>query len=132
MPRKLARAVAVTALVLCSVAAVSAVVLRLAAPPESSPDSLVVIGDGSADRVAEVRAQEEALISDGARYGQDPAGSTVGLVLLLLACLAWMGVGVLIISRQPRNWAGWIFLVVGSVMPLTMLVQVLVVIGDAP
>ena len=53
----------------------------------------------------------------------------IGLIAVLLACLGWMAVGALIVSTQPRNWAGWIFLAIGATLPLTNLCQVLAIVG---
>ena len=127
--RRTARTVAIVAIVLCAGASVAAFALRATAPPDPSPATIVVIGDPTADRVQEVREESEALIADGARFGQSQASTVIGLIAVLLACLGWMAVGALIVSTQPRNWAGWIFLAIGATLPLTNLCQVLATVG---
>ncbi len=124
-----ARTIAIVAIVLCAGASIAAFALRAIAPPDPSPATIVVIGDPTADRVQEVRKASEALIADGARFGQTQTSTVIGLVAVLLACLGWMAVGALIVSKQPRNWAGWIFLAIGATLPLANLFQVLVFVG---
>ena len=48
---------------------------------------------------------------------------------MLAFCLLWGLVGVLIVSRQPRNWAGWTFVAVAAPFPLAILLSALVVYG---
>jgi len=127
--RSTARTVAIVAIVVCAGASVAAFVLRATASPDPSPATIVIIGDPTAEGVQQVREESEALIADGARFGQDQASTVIGLIAVLLACLGWMAVGALIVSKQPRNWAGWIFLAIGATLPLTKLFQVLAIIG---
>jgi signal transduction histidine kinase len=129
MSRRTARGIAVVAIAICATAAAASLMLRAAAPPDPSPTTVVLIGDPSADRVQQIRQDVEATIAAGARFGDTEVATVIGLSLILLACVGWMAVGVLIVSKQPRNWAGWTFLVIGSALPLSSLTQVLVIIG---
>ncbi|MGB7806329.1 MAG: hypothetical protein WBM72_12095, partial [Actinomycetota bacterium] len=124
-----ARRIAIAALVIVAGASIGAAVLRVTAPPDPSPATVVVIGDPSADRVQEVLEASQALVADGARFGQAQGTTVLGLTAVLIACVGWMAVGALIVSRQPRNWAGWIFLAIGSALPFANLFQVLAIIG---
>ena len=53
------------------------------------------------------------------------AESPGGLVILLVALL-WMGTGSVIVSRQPRNVAGWVFLILGLLITVEGMSQILV------
>jgi hypothetical protein len=44
-------------------------------------------------------------------------------------CFLWIFVGVLIVSRQPRNWAGWTFIAVAAAWPLGIVSLATVVYG---
>jgi signal transduction histidine kinase len=89
--------------------------------------SIIVIGDATAPRVAELRAElQERVAEDGSFL---PDGPNVGFVLVFLLCLGWIAVGSIIVSRQPSNWAGWLFVVVGLPLPLLSLAQSMVVYG---
>ena len=49
-----------------------------------------------------------------------------GAFVIFLVSLLWMGTGSVIVSRQPRNVAGWVFLVLGILVALEGMSQVLV------
>jgi signal transduction histidine kinase len=49
-----------------------------------------------------------------------------GAFVIFLVSLLWMGTGSVIVSRQPRNVAGWVFLVLGFLVALEGMSQVLV------
>ena len=42
------------------------------------------------------------------------ASTVLGLIAVLLACVGWMAVGALIVSKQPGTGPGWIFLAIGA------------------
>ena len=124
-----ARTIAIAALAIVAGASIGAAVLRITAPPDPSPATIVVIGDPTADRVQQVLETTQALVAEGARFGQSQGSTVLGLSAVLIACVGWMAVGALIVSKQPRNWAGWIFLAIGAALPLANLFQVLAIIG---
>ncbi len=49
-----------------------------------------------------------------------------GAILILAVSLMWMGTGSVIVSRQPRNLAGWVFLGLGFLVVVEGLSQILV------
>ncbi len=127
--RRIARTIAIAALVIGAGVSIGAAMLRVTAPPDPTPATIVVIGDPTADRVEEVLEATRALVADGARFGQSQGSTVLGLSAVLIACVGWMAVGALIVAKQPRNWAGWIFLAIGAALPLANLFQVLAIIG---
>jgi len=54
--------------------------------------------------------------------------SPVSLVLLVVE-LIWLATGALIVSRQPRNWAGWLFCFIGLAISVNFFVQPYAVYG---
>ena len=91
------------------------VVLQLAAGDRVASPHLVVVGDPDAPGMAKVRADVEADLSPGQELG----GSNVPEALLVGAiALIWGITGTLIVSRQPRNAAGWIFCVLAAAVAL--------------
>jgi len=54
----------------------------------------------------------------------NPSGIIIEAILLL-----WLVTGAMIVSRQPSNWAGWIFCVVGLTGPLATSAQSIAVYG---
>ena len=49
-----------------------------------------------------------------------------GAIVVLVVSLLWMGTGSIIVSRQPRNLAGWVFLGLGFLILVEGLSQILV------
>ena len=54
----------------------------------------------------------------------NPSGIVIEVVLIL-----WLAAGATIISRQPGNWAGWIFCVVGFIGPFAISAQSIALYG---
>jgi hypothetical protein len=52
--------------------------------------------------------------------------NSAGAILILAVSLMWMGTGSVIVSRQPRNLAGWVFLGLGFLVVVEGLSQILV------
>ena len=82
----------------------------------------VVVGDPAAPRVA-------GLLEELGDRRFDPQGPNPFTAVVLAFCLLWGLVGVLIVSRQPRNWAGWTFLAVAAPFPLTVLTYAVILYG---
>jgi len=91
------------------------------------PTSIVVLGDQTAPRIDQLRAELRERLADGATFLPD--GPNLGFVAIFLLCIGWVAVGSIIVSRQPSNWAGWLFVVVGLPLPLLSLAQSIVVYG---
>ncbi len=115
-----ARLVALSILVVCVVSVAASVPIDLANRFDDA--EVVVIGDPQTPRVQELRAE----IGDD-RFSE--AGPNPVVALVVAMCFLWMLVGVLIVSRQPGNWAGWTFLVVAGVFPLGLFFSSLVSYG---
>jgi signal transduction histidine kinase len=129
MSRAGARAIAGLVLVLCVGSIVASIPIGLAARDRIEPGQIVLVGDPSTPRTREVLDELEA-----ERAAGDPLESTTGrynpgFALLVLLLLLWIAVGVLIVSRQPANWAGWLFIITGAPFPFLTLAQALVVYG---
>jgi signal transduction histidine kinase len=100
--------------------------LSLAASERAQPGRIVVVGDPTAPRMAEVRADLEARVA----AGDDLMPSFNGAALFLaLVVLLWLATGAVIVSRQPGNWAGWILMTIGLVFPLTAFCEAVIAFG---
>jgi signal transduction histidine kinase len=115
------------ALVIATLSVIASAALWFATQRSADRTMIVVIGDASAPRVDELRAELVRRLSDGDTFLPD--GPNVGFVLIFLLCLGWIAVGSLIVSRQPANWAGWLLVVVGLPMPLLSFTNAIVVYG---
>ncbi len=127
MTRRAARTISLSVLALCIGALAASIPLYLASRDDPSPRAIYVIGDAAAERVEEVRAEIEEQDPRDFSAGDDT--SIPGVFALVLLCLLWVGVGSLIVSRQPTNWAGWIFVTVGAPLPLLAFVEAVIRYG---
>jgi len=80
-------------------------VLRLSVGDRLETAEIVVVGDPQAPGMAQVRSELEADLAQGARFDSNIFED----VLIGVFSLMWGITGSLIVSRQPRNKAGWIF-----------------------
>jgi signal transduction histidine kinase len=101
--------------------------ILLATARSADRTSVVVVGDADAPRVAAVRAELRNRVAGGGTFVPRSVPWAGGLILLVP--IGWVVVGSLIVSRQPRNWAGWLFIIVGAPLPLFQLVGSLVTYG---
>ena len=127
MSPRFARAVAVTVLVVSTGAAAAAVAIR--ASWDHLPEGvIVVVGDRNTEGLADVLAELEQMRASG-----DPltgqGGGNLGDLAAMMVFLGWIAVGTTIVWRQPRNWAGWLFVLIGSLLPVLSLLAALVVHG---
>ena len=67
---------------------------------------IATVGDPNAPGMAAVRTHLEHLLAEGGTLGSD---NPVSSILFGVVALVWGITGSLIVSRQPRNSAGWIF-----------------------
>jgi signal transduction histidine kinase len=123
---RVARIVSVTVLVVAAgaVAASGVVWTTVDRIPEGV---IIVVGDRTAEGVADVVAELEQMRSSGDPLSESNGGIHPGFLAVILVCLGWIAVGTSIVWRQPRNWAGWLFVLIGSLLPVLSLLQVLVV-----
>jgi signal transduction histidine kinase len=100
----------------------AAVVLSLASIPVELANSradggrIVVVGNGTTPSMTTVRHELEARLAKGEDLAPDPSW---GVAIFAVFSLVWIGTGSVIVSRQPGNWAGWLFCVVGLAFPVT-------------
>ena len=129
MSRRTARAIA-TAIVVFSIASVIASIpIALASHDRIEPGQIVVIGDRSSPRTQEILEQVRAERAAGGSLTETTGGFSFWTGVVILALLGWLGVGALIVWRQPRNWAGWLFLITGTPLPLLTIAQQLLILG---
>ena len=119
-PRR-ARIIGLSVLALCFVAFAASVPLEIA-NSRATDSGVVIVGDPDAPRVQGIL--EEIRGQDFVSEGTPPAAFVV-----VPLCFLWILVGVLIVSRQPRNWAGWTFMAVGAPFPLGIVSLAVVVYG---
>ena len=72
----------------------------------------------------EVMVHEQDRVAHGERVTTTANSPGAGAVLVV--SLLWMGTGSVIVSRQPRNLAGWVFLALGFLIVLEGLSQIMV------
>jgi signal transduction histidine kinase len=124
---RVARAVAGGIVLLCLAATAASIPIGLAARERVEPGQIVIVGDPSTPRTQEILDELEAdrAAGDPLEATFNPTFGAVVVVLLLL----WLGVGLLVVSRQPGNWAGWLFIITGAPFPLLVFAQALVIYG---
>jgi signal transduction histidine kinase len=139
--RLISRAVIGLALVMIAIA-----VLVSRTTTRADPHAIVVIPAGLTSRVLDaadllrndpgastdpaladapdVMKHEQDRVAEGHRL--TTTANSPGAMLVLAISLLWMGTGSVIVSRQPRNLAGWVFLGLGFLIVLEGLSQLLV------
>jgi signal transduction histidine kinase len=95
-----------TSILIAVVAALGAVTtLRFVGGEQISSPGIAVVGDPDTPGFAQVRSDLEAQLAEGKRLGS----SGVSDVIIAVLAMGWGVTGWLIVSRQPRNLAGWLF-----------------------
>ena len=95
-----------TSILIAVVAALGAVTtLRFVGGKQISSPGIAVVGDPDTPGFAQVRSDLEAQLAEGKRLGS----SGVSDVIIAVLAMGWGVTGWLIVSRQPRNLAGWLF-----------------------
>ena len=127
MTPRTVRAIALSVWALSVLAIVISIPIQVVAGDRLEPGEIVVVGDPSTPRMAEVLEDLERDRDRGETF--TGGGFNAGFAFLLLFLMLWLGVGVLILWRHPTHWAGWLFLITGSAFPLLTLTQALVPYG---
>jgi signal transduction histidine kinase len=126
MMRRLARIAAVGALAFGVLAVIIGVTAAVTVRDRAAPGTVVVVGNPASPGMQDVIAEVRQAAATG-----DPLRSSltlnVGFLLISAIALLWIGVGALIVWRQPGNWAGWLFLIIGSTFPLGLIAQAVVI-----
>jgi signal transduction histidine kinase len=106
MSQRAAKIVSTSILVALIAALGALTTLRFAGGGRISNPGIAVVGDPDTPGFAQVRSDLEAQLADGKRVG-----STQGATDVIIGLLAtgWGVTGWVIVSRQPRNLAGWLF-----------------------
>ncbi len=121
--KRLSRGIIGVALVMIAIS----LFVGIASSKHQQPGRIFIVGDAT---VGDGPLVHKALIerqTEGETF-------TVGavnpqIVIALVVGLLWMITGSLIVSRQPRNAAGWIFLAIGVALPLSGMATTLAVTG---
>jgi signal transduction histidine kinase len=129
-----ARAVVIAAIVFAVGSLALSAVVSITRDDRIEPGTIVVVGDPDIPGMREVVGELRARVEDGDELKTSmmlDGGAFViaGIVLL------WIGVGSVIVWRQPGNWAGWVFLITGSAFPVSLISSTVVIAnvkaGDA-
>jgi signal transduction histidine kinase len=125
-----ARVVATTIVVISAAAVIASVPIGLSARAKIDrvPD-IVIVGDRTSPRMQETLDELQREQAAGGEIAATTVEYNPFFAALILLLFGWLGVGLLIVRRQPRNWAGWIFLITGAPFPLLTLTQALVIHG---
>jgi signal transduction histidine kinase len=100
--------------------------LAFAIADRARPGEVVVVGDRHAPGMQDVLDDLENRVAEGDDLIE---GFAAGSIALGALTLVWVVTGSLIVSRQPRNAAGWIFCAVGTAFPLSVFAQSFTVYG---
>ena len=92
------------------------VTLDLVGGDRLSGPEIVVVGDPRAPGMAAVRSDLKADLAHGAELG---SAEILGGVVVAALAMAWGITGSLVVSRQPRNAAGWLFCVGAATVALS-------------
>ncbi|HEV2952287.1 MAG TPA: hypothetical protein VGZ51_09290, partial [Actinomycetota bacterium] len=129
MSPRTSRIIAASICALSLVAVIASIPVGLAARSRIGPGEIVIVGDPSTPRMQETLAELRRERRQGDPLGASSGQYNPGFAALLVLLLLWLGVGFLIVSRQPASWAGWLFLITGAPFPLLTLWQALVIYG---
>jgi signal transduction histidine kinase len=128
--RRLARVLAIGALVACVASIVTGGAMHLSDRGRVPTEVIFVIGDRSTPEMQQAIEELEDRIAQGETLGgSGESGSVPAIVVVVFLLAIWVGIGVLIVFRQPANWAGWLFIITGAPLPLLSLAQAVVVHG---
>jgi signal transduction histidine kinase len=96
-------------------------VLDAAATLARDPDAAT---DPALADAPDVMLHEQRRVAGGAKL--TTTANSPGALIILLVSLLWMGTGSVIVSRQPRNVAGWVFLGLGFLIVVEGFSQIMV------
>jgi signal transduction histidine kinase len=108
-------------------ASLAAITLNERSQDRLEPGRIVVVGDVGAPEMRLVLDDLRARAAQGDPL--DGASTSPAVVALTFLTLVWLATGLLIVSRQPGNVAGWMFCVIGVAWPIALLAGALAVYG---
>ncbi len=129
MSRRLARVLSGAMVIVCfgSFAAGGSIVT---ATRDRMPEGIVVVvGDESTPGMRETITELRQRVAEGDDLISSSDVGTVLFVAFVILLIVWVGIGALIVWRQPTNWAGWLFIITGAPFPILTLCQAVVVYG---
>jgi signal transduction histidine kinase len=129
MGPRVARIVAVVICALCLATTAASIPIGVAARERIQPGEIVIVGDPTTPEMRSARAELEREREAGDALQETTQGFNPVFGAIVVLLMLWLGVGLLIVWRQPRNWAGWLFLITGAPLPLLTLVQALTIYG---
>ena len=121
--KRLSRGIVGVALVMIVVT----LVVRTASFKHQEPGRIFIVGDATVGDGTQVHQELIAGQRDGQTF-EVAAVNPIGVIFVVVSLL-WMITGSLIVSRQPRNSAGWIFLTIGVALPIGGLAGTLATTG---
>jgi signal transduction histidine kinase len=124
--RTLARTAAVGVLILCLASVTVSTVVSIAVRDRITPGTVVVVGDINTPDMRVVR-DELGRRAEAGNSLTNSLNPNLAWTVIVLLVLMWIGVGVMIVWRQPANWAGWLFIITGVPLPLGLLTQAVVI-----
>jgi len=124
--RTLARAAAIGALVFSLTAMTVALIVSATQADEIPSGTIVVVGSCPSPGMQEVVTELEQRVAEGQELRATLVLDFSAIVIAVLVLL-WIGVGAVIVWRQPGNWAGWLFLITGTAVPMYLLASAVVV-----
>jgi signal transduction histidine kinase len=129
MSPRLARAIAAGIVALCVTTTAASIPIGLAARERIEPGEIVIVGNPTAPEMRSALAELEREREAGEALTETTQAFNPFFVTVVVLLMLWLGVGLLIVWRQPRNWAGWLLLITGAPLPLLTLVQGLTIYG---
>ena len=127
MSRRAARLLAGSILALSVAMLAASIPIASAARARTQPGQIVVVGDPTAPGMQAVRRELEQKVVRGDDLISKP--SSGAMAAFAIFSFLWLATGTLIVGRQPRNFAGWIFITVGVAAPLLVFCSSLVTLG---
>jgi signal transduction histidine kinase len=107
----------------------SSILLALTVSDRVPRGAIVVYGDLDTPGMREVYRELRQRAAAGEPLTESFGDYNLGFAAIVVLLLFWIGVGVFVVWRQPRNWAGWLLILTGLPLPMLTLVQALTVYG---
>ncbi|MGA9161426.1 MAG: sensor histidine kinase [Actinomycetota bacterium] len=124
--RIVGRAAAIGALAFSLGAVTVAVVVSATQADRIAPGRIVIVGEQATPGMQEVLHELHDRVANGDDLRATLQLDASALVIPLLVLL-WIGVGAVIVWRQPGNWAGWLFLITGLAAPFQLIASAVVI-----
>jgi signal transduction histidine kinase len=127
--RRLARVLSGAMVVVCFVSFAAGGAIVTATRDRMPEGIVVVVGDESTPGMRETITELRQRVAEGDDLISSSDIGTVLFVAFVILLIVWVGIGALIVWRQPTNWAGWLFIITGAPFPILAFGQAVVVYG---